>query len=272
MVTKVDPNVVVMSIANGLVATATRDGGADRFRSVPQVLQLPEGLYLAALKPTGQAPTLINGVAFPATQISSIPQPGTIPPSMLYKGHLAPVVWLSGLDVAVITVPAGGSPLLVTNYLYGPELQKAVDLEITRLDRVQKIPPVGLIVHAHIQQMGELKFAAGEWAATDAPFWIEALQLEVSPGIGQLLQYRVPGVSTSDGAWTPAPGRIGVPGGPPLAGIAFRLLPPLSESHRVVYAARFLRHGEISGMDGEPCRSPQAQDPMIAVRVAVVPR
>lgn len=261
-----------MSIANGLVPTAVREGGADRFRSVPQVLPLPEGLYLAALKPTGQVPTQINGVTFPATQISSIPQPGTIEPSILHKGKLSPVVWLSGLDVAIITVPAGGSPLLITNYLYGPELQKSVDLEITRLDRVQKTPPVGLIIHAHIQQVGEQKFAAGEWAAADAPFWIEALQLEVSTGIGQLLQYRVPGVSTSDGAWTPAPGRIGVPGGAPLPGIAFRLLPPLADSHRVVYATRFLRHGEISGADGEPCRSPQAQDPLIAVRVAVVPR
>ncbi|WP_133065606.1 hypothetical protein [Niveispirillum lacus] len=261
-----------MSMTNGLVSTATIDGGAHRFRATPQVVGLPEGLYLAALKPAFQVPTLVNGVSFPATQISSIPQPGTTAPIILHKGNLSPVVWLSGLDVAVITVPAGAAPLLITNYLYGPELQKSMDLEITRLDRVQKTPPVGLIVHAHIQQVGEQRFAAGEWAAADAPYWIEALWLDVTPSIGQLLQYRVPGVSTTDGAWTPAPGRIGTPGGAPLAGIAFRLLPPLAETHRVVYAARFLRHGEVTGTDGEPCRSAQAQDPLIAVRVAVVPR
>lgn len=261
-----------MSITNAVVPADERDTGVDRFRSSAQVLPLPEGLYLASIKPSEQPPRQVNGVSFPATQISSIPQPGTIAPAFLYKGKLSDAVWLSGLEEAVITVPAGSAPLLITNYLYGPEFQKCLDLEIKRLNRVASAPTVGLSVHAHIQQLGEQRFAAGEWAAADAPFWIEALRLEVTSSVGQLLQYRVPGTSTTDGAWTPAPGRLGTPGGAPLPGIAFRLLPPLANSHRVVYAARFLRHGEITGADGEPCRSPQAQDPLIGVRVAVVPR
>lgn len=261
-----------MSTTSGLVPTQDRDIGSDRFRSSAQVLPLPEGLYLASVKPSNQPSKVVNGVSFPATQISCVPQPGTVAPAFLMKGTLSPTVWLSGADEAVITVPAGASPLLITNYLFGSDLQKCLDLEIRRLNRVATVPAVGLMVHAHIQQVGEQRFAAGEWAATDAPFWIEALRLEVSPSVGQLLQYHVPGANSSDGHWTPAPGRLGLPGGGPMAGIAFRLLPPLANSHRVVYAARFLRHGEITGADGEPCRSPQPQDPMIAVRVAIVPR
>ncbi|MFV3126215.1 hypothetical protein [Niveispirillum sp. KHB5.9] len=261
-----------MSIANTVVPADERDTGSDRFRSSAQVLALPEGLYLASIKPSGQPSRLVNGVSFPATQISSIPQPGTIAPAFLHKGTLSNSVWLSGQDEAVITVPAGSAPLLITNYLFGPEFQKCLDLEVTRLNRVASTPAVGLTVHAHIQQIGEQRFAAGEWAAADAPFWIEALRLEVTSAVGQLLQYRVPGSNTTDGAWTPAPGRLGTPGGAPLPAIAFRLLPPLADSHRVVYAARFLRHGEVTGADGEPCRSPQAQDPLIGIRVAIVPR
>lgn len=261
-----------MSNTNSLVSAQDREPGSDRFRSSAHILPLPEGLYLAAMKPSGQLPRVVNGVSFPASQISSIPQPGTVAPSMLCNGQLTSSVWLSGMDEAVITIPAGGSPLLITNYLYGPELQKPLDLEIKRLNRTAVAPTVGLIVHAHIQQVGERQFAAGEWAATDAPFWIESLRLEVTASVGQLLQYHVPGATSGDGLWTPAPGRLGKPGGPPLGGIAFRLLPPLANSHRVVYAARFLRHGEMTASDGEPCRSPQPQDPMIAVRVAIVPR
>lgn len=260
-------------MTGGLVSTETQDTANERFRTSAHVLPLPEGIYLISLRPTGQPPKIVNGVSFPATQISSIPQPGTLPPSFLHNGTLAPLVWISGSDEAVVTVPAGSSPLLITNYLFGPEFQKTQDLDITRLNRVQQAPTVGLAVFAHIQQIGEQQFAAGEWAAAaDAPFWIESLRLEVTPSVGQLLQYRVPGVSTMEGAWTPAPGRLGKPGGPPLSGIAFRLLPPLAESHRVVYAARFLRHGDVTGADGEPCRSPQSQDPLIAVRVAIVRR
>lgn len=261
-----------MSITNSLTPVQSRDSSTDRFRSSAQVIPLPEGLYLVSVKPTGQPLRIVNGVGFPAVQISSVPQPGTLPPSFLTKGELAPVVWLSGMDEAVITVPAGSAPLLVTNYLYGPELQKCPDLEIKRLNRVTTAPAVGLSVHVHIQQQGERHFNAGEWAASDEPFWIEALRVEVTPAVGQLLQYHVPGASSSDGHWTPAPGRLGNPGGAPLAGIAFRLLAALANTHRVVYAARFLRHGEMTGTDGEPCRSPQAQDPMIALRVAIVPR
>ncbi|MBP7334718.1 hypothetical protein [Niveispirillum sp.] len=262
-----------MSIANDLMTANDRITTAvDRFRATPQVLPLPEGVYLAALKPNRQSPRIINGVTFPATQISSIPQPGTVAPSILHKGNLTACAWISGADIAVITIPAGGSPLLITNYVYGPELQQCQDLDITRLGGPQQAPSVGLVLYAHIQQIGEQRFAAGEWAATDAPFWIEALRLEVTPTVGKLLQYRVPGVSTTDGAWTAAPGRLGTPGGAPLLGVAFRLLPPLAESHRVVYAGRFLRHGEVMAADGEPCRSPQSQDPLIAVRVAIVPR
>lgn len=269
-ISHLDP--VDMSMVNGLVSAEPQDTGTDRFRASAYVLPLPEGVYFVALKPSGQPPRIVNGVSFPATQVSSVPQPGTLAPSFLHNGKLSPVLWLSGMDEAIVTVPAGSSPLLITNYLFGPEFQKCQDLDITRLSRVQQAPPVGLTVYAHIQQIGEQRFAAGEWAAADAPFWIESLRLEVTPSIGQLLQYRVPGVSTTDGAWTPAPGRLGRPGGTPLPGIAFRLLPPLAESHRVVYAARFLRHGEVTGADGEPCRSPQSQDPLIAVRVAVVRR
>lgn len=261
-----------MSTTNSLAPVQNGAAGSDRFRSSAQVLPLPEGLYLASVKPSGQPLRVVNGVGFPAVQISSVPQPGTLAPSFLTKGELTPVVWLSGMEEAVITVPAGASPLLITNYLYGSELQKCPDLEIKRLNRVSTVPAVGLNIHVHIQQLGERAFNAGEWAASDEPFWIEALRVEATPTVGQLLQYHVPGASSSDGHWTPVPGRLGTPGGPPLAGVAFRLLPPLANSHRVVYAARFLRHGEITGTDGEPCRSPQAQDPMIAVRVAIVPR
>jgi hypothetical protein len=265
--------VATMTTTNGVLATAEPDPTADRLRSSAQVIVLPEGTYTAAVRPSGQLPRVINGVAFPAAQLSSVPQPGTAPIRFLQKGELQPVAWVAAADEIVISVPPGPSPLMITNYLFGQDIQSCVDLEIKRLGGPKQAPPVGLRLFATIQQVGEQAFAAGEWAAAeDAPFWIEGLRVETSPGLGQLLQYRVPGASSGDGHWTPAPGSLGSGGGRPLSGIAFRLMPPLANSHRVVYSARFLRHGEMEAADGEPCRSPQPQDPLIAVRVAVIPR
>lgn len=262
-----------MSTENAVVQSGERDTSAERFRSSAQVLMLPEGLYLVSVKPRPQADRVVNGVSFPAAQLSSVPQPGTSALKFLQNGELVAAAWLNGAAQAVIVVPAGPSPLLITNYLFGSDLQVCLDLEIRRLDNVVTAPQVGLRVHAHIQQVGVSSFAAGEWAAAeDAPFWIEALHVETSPSVGQLLQYRVPGATGSEGNWTPAPGLLGTPGGRPLSGIAFRLMPPLAQTHRVIYGARFLRHGQMEAANGEPCRSPQPQDPLIAVRVAIVPR
>lgn len=262
-----------MSSEQAVAVAGERDAKSDRFRSTAQVLPLPEGLYLVSVNPPRQAPVIVRGVSFPSVQLTSIPQPGSVAPKFLCKGELNSSAWLNGNDQAVVVVPAGAGPLLITNYLYGGELQVCLDVQVKRLDNVATAPAVGLRLHAHIQQVGEVSFAAGEWAAAeDAPFWVEAIRIEVTPTVGQLLQYRVPGVSTSEGNWTPAPGLLGAAGGRPLSGIAFRLLPPLASSHRVIYAARFLRHGEMEAADGEPCRSPQPQDPLIALRVAILPR
>jgi hypothetical protein len=264
---------MAMTTTNGMLATAEPEPTADRLRSSAQVIVLPEGTYIAAVRPSAQRPRVINGVAFPAAQLSSVPQPGTSPIRFLQKGVLEPVTWIASADEVVISVPPGPSPLMITNYIFGQELQSCVDLEIRPLSPPKQAPPVGLRLFATIQQVGEQAFAAGQWAAAeDAPFWIEGIRVETSPGVGQLLQYRVPGASTADGHWTPAPGSLGLGGGRPLSGIAFRVMPPLANSHRVIYAARFLRHGEIEAADGEPCRSPQPQDPLIALRVAIVPR
>lgn len=262
-----------MTTENSVTPAGEREVGAERFRSTSQVLALPEGLYLVSVRPRSQTDRVINGVSFPAAQLSCLPQPGTTALKFLSNGEMVNAVWLSGMGQAVMVVPAGASPLLITNYLFGSELQVCLDLEIKRLNNVTPPQQVGLRLHTHIQQVGDVSFAAGQWAAADdAPFWIEALHVETSASVGQLLQYRVPGSSASDGNWTAAPLMLGTPGGRPLSGIAFRLLPPLAQTHRVIYGARFLRHGEVEAADGEPCRSPQPQDPLIAVRVAIVAR
>lgn len=265
--------VMTMTTTNGTLATVEPEATADRLRSTAQVIVLPEGTYVAAVRPSAQRPRVINGVAFPAAQLTSVPQPGTSPVLFLQKGALEPVAWVAAADEVVISVPPGPSPLMITNYIFGQDIQSCVDLEIRPLSPAKQAPPVGLRLFATIQQIGEQAFAAGEWAAAeDAPFWIEGIRIETSPGVGQLLQYRVAGASAAEGHWTPAPGSLTLGGGRPLSGIAFRLMPPLANTHRVIYAARFLRHGEIEAADGEPCRSPQPQDPLIALRLAIVPR
>lgn len=262
-----------MTTENAVTPAGERETIAERFRSSSQVLALPEGLYLVSVRPRAQVDRVVNGVSFPAAQLSCLPQPGTAGLKFLQNGELVNAAWLNGTGQAVMVVPAGPAPLLITNYLFGSELQVCLDLEIKRLNNVAPAAQVGLRLHAHIQQVGPVSFAAGQWAAAeDAPFWIEALHVETSASVGQLLQYRVPGSSASDGNWTSSPLLLGTPGGRPLSGIAFRLMPPLSQTHRVIYGARFLRHGEMEAADGEPCRSPQPQDPLIAVRVAIVAR
>jgi len=266
-------HVGIMANDSNLPVSADAAPRTDRFRSTPQILPLPEGLYLVSVKPGRQAAVTVHGVSFPAVQLSSVPQPGTRPLKFLKREDVESSVWLTAGEQVVMIAPAGPAPLLLTNYLYGPELQQAVDLNIQKLNNVAPPATVGLRLYAHIQQIGEQQGAAGEWVmAEDAPYWIESVRMEVTAAVGQLLQYRVPGVTGSDGNWTPAPGQIGTPGGRPLSGIAFRLMAPLASTHKVIYAARFLRHGEIEAADGEPCRSPQPQDPLIALRVAIVPR
>lgn len=245
-----------------------------RFRSSAQIMVLPKGLYMATAKLTAGMAQVVKGVSFPSSQLGSVPQPGTQPLQFLSKSVLSQSVWIQEKDEVIIDVPDSASPLLVTNYMYGPELQSCLDLEIKSLSSAPKAPTVGLQVVAHIQQVGQQTFAAGQWAAAeDAPFWIEAVRIDTSTGVGPLLQYHVPGNRNSDANWMAAPGWLGNPGGGrPLSGIAFRLAAPLSDTHHAVYSARFLRHGEVEGVDGEPCRSPQPQDPLIALRVAIVPR
>lgn len=256
-----------------LAPVAAQPKGGDRLRSTAQVLALPEGLYLISIRPNGKPREVVKGVSFPCVQLSSIPQPGTTPLEFLAKGILSPVAWLHGTEQVVVTILSGSSPLLVTNHLLGSEVQSCLDLDIKLLSVPTAAATVGLRVTAFIQAVGEQQAAAGEWlAAEDAPFWIESVRIDTSSNVGQLLQYRVPGTNTADSGWTPAPGMLGTPGGRPLSGIAFRLMPPLSNTHRVIYAARFLRYGEMEGKDGEPCRSPQAQDPLIALRVAIIPK
>ena len=253
--------------------TVTAAPAGDPLRASVQVMALPPGAYHGSVRPNLRLRQVIKGVTFPCAQFASLPEPGRTPLQFLTPDGLASSVWLAGPESATFFVTPDSGPLVVTTYTLGNQLQSCLSLDIRRID-APLAASVELSLTAHIQRLGDRRFASGDWAsAGDNPYWIEGFSVDGASDLAGSLMCGAINAASPAGAWVAAPAYAGTRGrGLPLLGVAFRLTGEAERIYRVAYTARFLRHGEIEGTDGSPCRSPLPQDPLIALRVTLIPR
>jgi hypothetical protein len=175
--------------------------------------------------------------------------------------------------VAVL-VTADSAPLLLTTLTLNGQLSSSIAIGVQRLGDETVPANVEVRLIAHIQRMGDQAFAGGEWAsAGDHLLWLEGFTVAGSPELADSLEYCAANPIDQAGNWVKAGTLAGSRGrGLPLLGAGFRLVGPLAATHYVEYAVRFLRRGDVVGQEGVLCRSSQPQDPLMAMKVAVLPR
>ncbi|MBB6252875.1 hypothetical protein [Nitrospirillum iridis] len=259
----------------GASSVANAVSGGDPLRATPKVMALPAGTYFITARLAGEGRQQIKGVNFPCVQLSSLPEAGCKPLQFLTPDGLSPCVWLSGGSTgAAVVVTAQTAPLLITTLALTGQLSTCMNVGVQRLGDETVVHNVDVQLTAHIQRLGDRTFAGGEWAsAGDHLLWIESFSVNGSPELADGLEYCALNPVDQSGTWVKAGTPAGSRGrGMPLLGAGFRLVGPLASTHRVEYAIRFLRHGEVVGQDGALCRSNQPQDPVMALKVAILPR
>ncbi|WP_148293856.1 hypothetical protein [Azospirillum sp. B4] len=255
------------------VANPASDG--DPLRATPKVMVLPEGTYFITARLAGGDRQQIKGVNFPCAQLSSLPEGGREALQFLTSQGLSTSAWLSGAsEGATVIVKANSAPLLLTTLSLTGQLSTCLNVGVQRLGDETLAPNIDVRLTTHIQRLGDRTFASGEWAsAGDHLLWIEAFSVDGSPELANSLEYCALTPVDQAGTWVTLGAPAGSRGrGMPLLGAGFRLVGPLAATHKVEYAVRFLRHGDLAGQDGIPCRSSQPQDPVMAMKVAVLPR
>ncbi|MDZ5650665.1 hypothetical protein [Nitrospirillum sp. BR 11828] len=237
-------------------------------------MALPEGTYYITARLSEAGRQQIKGVNFPSVQVSSLSQAGCAPLQFLTAGGLNTSAWLSGSEGVAVVVTAQSAPLLLTTFTLNGQLSSSISVGVQRLGDETIPATLDVRLVAHIQRMGDRAFAGGEWAsAGDHLFWIEAFTVGGSPELAEGLEYCAANPVDPGGTWVKAGTQAGIPArGLPLLGAGFRLVGRLAKTHRVDYAVRFLRQGDVAGQDGVLCRSQQPQDPLMALKVAVLPR
>lgn len=255
-------------------AVVTSSPDSDPVRATPKVMALPEGTYYITARLSEAGRQQIKGVSFPSVQLSSLPQAGYAPLQFLTPGGLSTSAWLSGSDGVAVIVTAQSAPLLLTTFTLNGQLSSSIAVGVQRLGDETIPATLDVRLVAHIQRLGDRGFGGGEWAsAGDHLLWIEAFAVGGSPELVEGLEYCAANPVDPGGSWVKAGTLAGIPGrGLPLLGAGFRLVGRLAETHRLDCAVRFLRHGDMVTQDGVLCRSSQPQDPLMALKVAVLPR
>ncbi|TWB51468.1 hypothetical protein [Nitrospirillum viridazoti] len=255
-------------------AVTTPAPSADPVRATPKVMALPEGTYYITTRLSAEGRQQIKGVTFPCVQLSSLPEPGRKALQFLTPDGLSTSTWISGSNGVAVLVTADSAPLLLTTLSLNGQLSSQISIGVQRLGDETVPATIDVRLVAHIQRMGDKVFAGGEWAsAGDHLLWLEGFTVVGSPELADSLEYCAANPIDQAGTWVKAGTLAGTQGrGLPLLGAGFRLVGPLAATHRLDYAVRFLRHGDIEGQAGVLCRSSQPQDPLMAMKVAVLPR
>jgi hypothetical protein len=154
----------------------------------------------------------------------------------------------------------------------------ALSINIARIDvplAAEPGAPEPLRIMAHVLQLGDLYFDAGQVGPVGSDLWLEAFIVEGAGADGaELLEYRavnVDGFETpwlSDGVLCGSRGR-----GTPLLGFAVRPRVAYAATHECSYVGHFASGKQVGPItDGSLCRSEDADDPLLGMELRVTVR
>jgi GT2 family glycosyltransferase len=281
---------------------------AQNLSASAQVLPLPAGLYLIAVKSGGAPSAPVNGqAALPALHVGL--GPGMRPTQVEFMADpVSDGGWLyTSADLLVIKVHSPGATLILTSVhapagdilavkverLNGrvdepalgaapaarpPEAQTAAaDPHQWRLQGTQGDLPLRTTIGLHIRTRGDISFADVPWAGRLAPgLWIESFSVRPQEGLApQDIEYKGLTGSGYETPWLSNGMACGTQGmGVPLVGFALRLKPGAqADAYDCEYSGYFESGVTVGPVgSGVPCCSSVANDPLEGIQVRFVKR
>jgi len=259
-------------------------------------------LHVLSVGPIDGPPDTLEGIAFPAIQITSPPSALFDPVEVITAWNGEAGAWLGAAGgVVVLRSPPGGGHLLITSYAEpGAAPSFSDDIDLRPLDRAPiagpraqperiaapskfaDVPPpsdpreADLHITLHIARQGDRSFPARGWVGNlGRRLQIEAFSIaprsKLSPAD---LEYKAFGPQGRETRWTSEAKLCGTRGrGLPLTGFAVQLLPHLRPRFDVLYQGAFFNSG-ISGLcrNGEPCLPTKTDDLLEAINLRVIER
>jgi GT2 family glycosyltransferase len=278
------------------VQSAQQDG----FSASVQILPLPPGVYLFAVKSADPVHKQTDGqLQLPALHVGL--GPGVAFDQVEFvAGPSTNGAWLFAHDdLLVAKVKGMGATLVLTSVRSaGGEV---LSIKVERLDTRTEVLSTGgtnsaavsaaakpstgrkntvdgdalpMIIGAHIRSRGDMTFADGPWAGRVAPgLWIESFSIRpLERFTANDIEYKGLTGSGYETAWLSDDEMCGTKGlSVPLVGFAVRLKPsPLTANHECNYSGYFKSGVTIGPLhNGAPCRSTVANDPLEGIQVII---
>lgn len=299
------------ALADALPADPTQTFAQDGLSASLQVLPLPAGLFLFAVREaTARAPGHGDKLSLPAVHVSVGPgvRAGQVE---FMHGSATHSGWLfAAHDLLVARVKPGGATLILSSLRApggdvlsikverldartdaGPSAGAEIEVEEGDNDESRQPtvdmaavsavadarPSLKLQVAAHIRTRGDMNFADGAWAGRVAQgLWIESFAVRPLERFGeQDIEYKGLTASGFETPWVTDARMCGTKGrSTPLVGFAVRLRPGVEAAAYDCEYSGYFRSGTVVGplRNGAPCRSTHANDPLEGIQLRIVRR
>jgi hypothetical protein len=280
-------------------SSPTEPAAQDELSASVQVLPLAEGMYFVSVRSASAIPGAnVGDLALPAVYVG--PAPGRTQGDVgVMAGPFTSGNWLhaSG-DSLVVKVPTGSANLVLISVRAAGGEPLAIDVE--RLENrggeeenrqvvlqggasehlVEPSNKAAIGLHfraaAHIRNRGDVTFADSNWIGRlGRGLWIESFSVTPLEEItAAQIEYKAVTASGIESPWITNGASCGTRGlGLPLVGFACRLRPDAAIHFQCEYSGYF-QSGAIIGplINGEPCRSTTANDPLEGIRIQITAR
>jgi GT2 family glycosyltransferase len=278
------------------VPTAQQDG----FSASVQILPLPPGLYLFAVKSEHPVHKPTDGqLQLPALHVGL--GPGVSFDQVEFvAGPRTNGAWLFAHDDLLVAKVKGIGATMVLTAVRGAG-GEVLSIKVERLDTRTDVlntgaaksgavgaaakpsttkkstadgDPLPMVIAAHIRSRGDMAFTDGPWAGRVAPgLWIESFSIRpLERFTANDIEYKGLTGSGYETAWLSDDEMCGTKGlSVPLVGFAVRLKPsPLAAAYDCEYSGYFKSGVTIGALhNGAPCRSTVANDPLEGIQVII---
>jgi hypothetical protein len=257
--------------------------------AITRVLALKHGLYLIHVTP---AATLSQGAEEPFICVSVPPCVGGEINNVALGvvGSTPQTIPASG-GIAIADVRSRRGTLVISGHGFSGTVQPALDIAVkaiplpVRSSANRPSPPrsaasatrseIALIMRLRIERLGLRHFANGRWAGSRGRhLGISEFTLRTAdPDAG--LSFAIDEFTNAGRANAPTadPSHASGIDKTPLVGFGVRIAPPRDQEFTVIYMGAFAKAGIIGpASDGTPCRSPMADDALVAVDIWLRPR